>query len=348
MTEEEKSPLEGLIEESRIEYEQVQLELREIDVLIKQSTSEVEKLAQRNAQITNRVKQIEATFDTVPRQDIREAYQAFQDAQKRLFMMRGQLEKLQSDQQNLQRYAEQLGRLLEATEGFFGEQPKGPIGIETAQPAVVRVIEAQEHERQYLVRQMHDGPAQALTNLILQAEICERLFGKDVNRAREELANLREAVTVTFQKVRSFMFDLRPMMLDDLGLIPTLRKYVEGFQEKSSIPANLTISGQDRRLASHYEVTIFRVIQELMTNAWDHAHCSSIDVSLDINNNWVRASVEDNGSGFDVDQVMQAAEDNKAIGLFTLRERVEMLGGQLHLDSSIGRGTKISLEIPVA
>ncbi len=85
-----------------------------------------------------------------------------------------------------------------------------------------------------------------------------------------------------------------------------------------------------------------------MTNAWDHAHCSSIDVSLDINNNWVRASVEDNGSGFDVDQVMQAAEDNKAIGLFTLRERVEMLGGQLHLDSSIGRGTKISLEIPVA
>jgi len=348
MTEEEKSPLEGLIEESRIEYEQVQLELREIDVLIKQSTSEVEKLAQRNAQITNRVKQIEASFDTVPRQDIREAYQAFQNAQKRLFMMRGQLEKLQSDQRNLQRYVEQLRRLLEATEGFFDEQPRGAVDVETAQPAIVRVIEAQEHERQYLVRQMHDGPAQALTNLILQAEICERLFGKDADRAREELANLKEAVTATFQKVRSFMFDLRPMMLDDLGLIPTLRKYVEGFQEKSNIPTNLTISGQDRRLASHYEVAIFRVIQELMTNAWDHAHCTSIDVSLDIDNNGVRASVEDNGSGFDVDQVMQAAEENKAVGLVTLRERVEMLGGQLHLDSSIGRGTKISLEIPVA
>ena len=86
--EETRSPLELLVEDSRKEYEQVQLELREIDVLIKQSTGEVDKLAQRNAQITNKVRQIEATFDTVPRDDIQETYTAFQDAQKRLFMMR--------------------------------------------------------------------------------------------------------------------------------------------------------------------------------------------------------------------------------------------------------------------
>ena len=102
MAEEEKSLLEQLVEESRKEFEQVQLELREIDVLIKQSTGEVDRLAQRNAQITNKLRQIESTFDTVPREDIQEAYGDFQDAQKRLFMMRGQLEKLQSDQKNLQ------------------------------------------------------------------------------------------------------------------------------------------------------------------------------------------------------------------------------------------------------
>jgi len=347
MAEEEiKSPLEQLVGDSRKEYEQVQLELREIDVLIKQSTGEVDKLAQRNAQITNKVRQIEATFDTVPREDIQETYRAFQDAQKRLFMMRGQLEKLQSDQNNLQRYSDQLRRLLESTEGTFAVRTDGPIGLREAQPAIVRVIEAQEHERQLLVEMMHDGPAQALTNLILQAEICERLFDKDADRTRDELANLRQSVNDTFQEVRSIMFDLRPMMLDDLGLTPTLKKYIEGFQEKSGLPTNLTITGQERRLESHTEATIFRVVQGLVTNAREHAHCTSIEISLDIDSNWVRASVEDNGTGFDVDEVMQAVDQYKTIGLATLRERVEMLGGALDIDSGIGRGTKVSLDIP--
>jgi two-component system sensor histidine kinase DegS len=343
--EEKKSLLEQLVENSRKEYEQLQMELREIDVLIKQSRSEVDKLAQRNAQITNKVKQMEAHFDTVPRDDIRETYQAFQDGQKRLFMMRGQLEKLQSDQKNLQRYTDHLRQVLEATEGaVLGRRDGASFG--PAQPSIVRVIEAQEHERQYLVQEMHDGPAQALTNLILQAEICERLFDKDADRTREELANLRKAVTDTFQEVRSIMFDLRPMMLDDLGLIPTLRKYVDGFQEKSGLPVNLTITGQERRLESHNEATIFRVVQGLMTNAREHAHCTNIEVSLDIDDEWVRASVEDNGTGFDVEEVMQAVDQYKTIGLATLRERVEMLGGQLDIDSGVGRGTKVSLEIP--
>jgi two-component system sensor histidine kinase DegS len=347
MTEEEtRSLLEILVEENRREYEQVQLELREIDVLIKQSSGEVEKLAQRNAQITNKLRQIEATFDTVPRNDIQETYTAFQDAQKRLFMMRGQLEKLQSDQKNLQRYSDQLRRLLEATEGMPIGPKDGPLGPGAAQPAIVRVIEAQERERQLLVEMMHDGPAQALTNLILQAEICERLFDKDTTRTREELANLRQSVTDTFQEVRSIMFDLRPMMLDDLGCIPTLKKYIEGFQEKSNLPINLTITGQERRLGSYTEATIFRVVQELVTNARDHAHCTSIEVSVDIDDTWVRASVEDNGTGFDVDEVMQAVDQYKTIGLATLRERVEMLGGQLDIDSGVGRGTKTSLQIP--
>jgi two-component system sensor histidine kinase DegS len=347
MTEgEERSPFEQLVEESHSEYEQVQTELREIDVLIKQSSSEVEKLVQRNAKVTNRLRQIESTFDTVPREDIQQVYNAAQDAQKRLFMMRGQLEKLQSDQRNLQRHAKYLRRFLEVTEDVSLGPSAPRVEGSVAQPAIVRVIGAQEHERQYLVQQLHDGPAQALTNLILQAEICERLFDKDANRARIELSNLKDAVTGTFQKVRSFMFDLRPMMLDDLGLVPTLRKYVEGFQEKSGISTNLTITGQERRLESHTEVTIFRVIQELLTNAWNHSHCTSIEISLDLDQQWVRASVEDNGSGFDVEEVLQAAEESKTVGLSTLRERVEMLGGELQMESGIGRGTKISLEIP--
>ena len=343
------TPIQQLIEDSRKEYDQIQEQLKEMQVLTQQTSAEVDRLAQRNAQATNRLKQIEAQFETVPRSDIQEVYNAVQDAQKRLFMMRGQQEKLQSDQQNHQRYAAHLKRFLEtagAMEPTAAPRP-GAEGDGIKQPpTIVRIIEAQEQERQRLVRQLHDGPAQSLTNLILQAEICERLFDNNPDRVRGELTNLKSAVSSTFQKVRDFMFDLRPMMLDDLGLIPTLRRYVTNFADKSSIPTNLIVTGTEQRLAPYREVAIFRAIQELLGNALQHAHASRIQVTLDIADNLVHATVEDNGSGFDVAEVFATTDQHKSIGLPTHRERLEMLGGKLMLDSSPGLGTKATIELP--
>jgi len=344
------SPLQQHIEECHKEFEQTQKELKEIDLLIQQSSDEVDKLARRNAQITNRLRQIEANFDTVPRSDIQEVYTAAQEAQKRLFMMKGQLEKLQSDQVHLQKHADLLRRFLEiadqempvieATETSGAPKSAG-------QQMIVRIIEAQENERQHLARQMHDGPAQSLTNLILQAEICERLFDTDKERARAELAALKTAVNNTFQKTRDFIFELRPMMLDDLGLVPTLKRYVEGFAENSGIPTNLSVSGKERRMPPYTEVTVFRVVQELLNNARQHAQPTRIQVNLDIEPKVVRSVVEDDGIGFDVTEAMASTRQQKTLGIATLQERVEMLGGQLAFESGVGRGTKVTLEIPV-
>ncbi len=342
------SPLQQLAEETRKEYDQTQRELKEIDILIQQISAEVDKLAQRNAQVNNRLRQLEVNFDTVPRSDIQEVYTSLLDAQKRLFMMRGQLEKLQSDQQHLQRYVNRLSRFLEVMQDTEAAPAQAAPGAAADQPPpVVRIIETQEQERQRLVRQLHDGPAQSLTNLILQAEICERLFDSDAGRARAELGNLKAAVASTFQKVREFMADLRPMMLDDLGLIPTLKRYVDTFNEKSGISTTLTLTGAERRLASHKEVTIFRVIQELLNNAREHAHATRIQVNVDIDETAVRASVEDNGGGFNPQEVLAAGASHKGLGLITLRERIEMLGGRFQIESSLGRGTRASFEIPV-
>jgi two-component system sensor histidine kinase DegS len=343
-------PLQQLIEESHKEFEQAQKELKEIDLLIQQSSGEVDRLARRNAQITNRLRQIEANFDTVPRGDIQEAYTAAQEAQKRLFMMKGQLEKLQSDQQHLQKHAELLRRFLEIADQEMPilETTEASSGPKTAsQQMIVRIIEAQENERQHLARQMHDGPAQSLTNLILQAEICERLFDTDQERARLELAALKTAVNNTFQKTRDFIFELRPMMLDDLGLLPTFKRYVEGFTEKSGIPTNLSISGKERRMPPYTEVTVFRVVQELLNNARLHAQPTRIQVNLDIEPGLVRAVVEDDGIGFDVTEAVASSRQQKTLGIATMQERVEMLGGELTFESSVGRGTKVSLEIPI-
>lgn len=335
---------EQFLEACREEHEQAQRELREIELLIQQTTTEVERLAQRNTQVTNRLRHIESTLDTVPREDIREAYNAVLDTQQRLFTMRGQLEKLQGNQRTLARYLDLLHNLLEMTDQA-GYEPPVSGDSEPAQPLVVRIIEAQERERQQLSRQMHDGPAQSLTNLILQAEICERLFDTQPERARAELANLTSAVASTFQKVRGFILNLRPMMLDDLGVVPTLRRYVDTFSENSGVLTNLKVTGEERRLPSHKEVTIFRIVQALLNNAVDYGHANSVQINLDMADELVRVAVEDNGSGFELTDALNSP-DAERLGLATMRERVEMLGGQIHFDSSRGRGTKVSFELP--
>jgi two-component system, NarL family, sensor histidine kinase DegS len=340
--------LKALIQDSQKEYEQMQKELKEIDVLIRQNTAEVEKLAQRNVQIVNRMRQMEMNIDTFSRADIKETYAAANEAQMRLFMMRGQLEQLQARQQSLEQQSQRMLRIIDSAGQIAPADVATRHGLaaQASQSDIVRVIEAQESERQRLARQIHDGPAQSLTNLILQAEICERLFDTDPVQARVELGNLKNSVNTTFQKIRDFILTLRPMMLDDLGLTPTLKQYIQDFEEKTKLPTNLTMMGHETRLPSYTEVSIFRMVQELLNNVQKHAHANHIQVVLDFQDEMAVISVEDDGSGFDVEEIQKAIQQRKGLGLRTIQERAEMLGGRVQIDSHIGRGTKVRIEIP--
>jgi len=338
----------AFLEEAVKDYEQTQRDLKEITILIKQSGAEVERLVQRNAQVSSQVRQLQSNFETLPREYIREIYEAQNDTQQRLFTMRGQLEKLQSDQRNLERYADFQHRLIELT-GTVDTLPLQGEGQKSHREGdvsgVIRVIQTEEAAKQSLVREMHDGPASSLSNFILQAEICQRFFDVNPDRARAELNALKSAAASTFNDVKDFIFDLRPMMLDDLGVVPTLRRYVESFQEKNGLPVPITVTGVERRLESHVEVTIFRGVQELLSNALSHAKSTQVQVLLDLAQDQVMAVVEDNGSGFIVEEALNDKADT--IGLTALRERIEMLGGRLDLQSSQGQGTRVEFTIPV-
>jgi two-component system sensor histidine kinase DegS len=337
---EDTNPWEKLSEELRKDTEQKQRELQEISMLVEQSQVEVNKLAQRNAAATSRLQQVHGIFDSAPREDIRQTYDSALDTQQRLFVMRGQLEKLQSDQVHLEKYINQIQQILDTFDGSPTPQQSGTPS--NAFGTVEAIIQAQEAERQRLSRQMHDGPAQALSNFILQTEIAMRLFDMNQDQAREELETLKESATATFQKVRDFIFELRPMMLDDLGLVPTLKRYVEAFKEQNESDVNLVVSGVERRLESYIEVMIFRAIQELMGNAVRHSQANKVTVLIDITDTKVKVGVEDNGKGFDVDTLLDAS----VMGVKVIKERVEMLGGHLEIDSMVGQGSNITFEIP--
>lgn len=342
--------LRELAEHAQKERAQLDAETREIDVLVKQTSNEVEKLQQRQADAASRLRQLEANLDAYPREEIKNMYAAATDAQMRLFMMRNQLEQYQNKQRNLQRFRAQLDKVAllaeqvseaSATVVIQGDGGRG--GVD--QQSIIQIIEAQELERQHLSRQMHDGPAQSLTNLILQAEIVERLFDTDANRARAELDNLKNTANTTFQRIRDFIFDLRPMMLDDLGLLPTLKRFTQNFETKSHLPTHLTTTGE-YTLSAYIEVTLFRAIQELLNNAARHAHASRAHVTLDLQNDPVVLTVEDDGSGFDMEGALTAARQRGGSGLATLEKRVQMLGGKIQIQSGTGRGTRVRIELP--
>jgi two-component system sensor histidine kinase DegS len=342
------TPFEQFLEGCSEEYRKTQRGLKEIDLLIQQTTSEVERLAYRNTQSNNRLRHVEAAIDTVPRQDMQEAYTTVLDTQQRLFTMRGQLEKLQSDQRNMARYLDLLRAVLEHSDRPESYEREGAEEEEqSTQSSVVRIIEAQERERRRLSRQMHDGPAQSLTNLILQAEICERLLDANPEQARVELRNLKNSVAGTFQKVKEFILNLRPMMLDDLGLVPTLRRYLENFSENSDVQTDLEVVGKERRLASHHEVTTFRIVQELLNSAKEQSHASSARITLDMEGDHLGVVFEDDGDGLEITDAL-ASQEAEELGLVTMRERVEMLGGEIHFDSDLGRGTRVSFRLPIS
>jgi two-component system sensor histidine kinase DegS len=181
-----------------------------------------------------------------------------------------------------------------------------------------------------------------LSNFILQAEIAMRLLSVDVDQAKEELNSLKASAMRTFQKVRNFIFELRPMMLDDLGLIPTIRRYAETFKEQSGIEMNLLVSGTERRLEPYLEVMVFRALQELMGNVSRHSHATIVKVYVDVGDSLIKVSVDDNGKGFDVDMV----NEGNSLGLKLIRDRVEMLGGNFDVESSAGKGARIVFSVP--
>jgi two-component system sensor histidine kinase DegS len=339
----DRDPIDVFTDELQEDLEQSRRALRETTMMIEQSQAELAKLVQRNASVTGHLQQMQPQFETLARNDIRMAYNAALDTQQRLLVMRGQLEKLQAEQKNLQRYISQLEHIMEVMQKTAG----GKGGRSNSLAMLEMVVKVQEAERLRLSRQMHDGPAQALSNFIVQTEIAMRYFEMDPAKAKEELMALKQSAFTTFQKVRTFIFELRPMMLDDLGLFPTMRRYIESFKEQTGVEVALNLKGHERRLDPTLEVMIFRALQELMGNAVRHNLDAPGRVMLTVQvvaeDRLVKVSVSDTGKGFDPEEVAQ----EKGLGLKLIRERVELLGGFMDIDSTPGAGARIAFQVPM-
>jgi signal transduction histidine kinase len=206
---------------------------------------------------------------------------------------------------------------------------------------VRRVVEAQEQERALLARELHDETGQALTSILLGLKTLEEDVTTEHGRA--SAAALRELVVSTLQDVRRLAVELRPAALDDFGLGPALERLVDTFAEKASVAVKLDNRLGDERLDAELETTLYRIVQEALTNVLKHADAQRVTIALVRQRGTIRAVVADDGRGFDA-----GASRRDALGLVGMRERAVLIGGRLSIESTPGGGTTLIVEVPAA
>jgi two-component system sensor histidine kinase UhpB len=206
------------------------------------------------------------------------------------------------------------------------------------------ILQAQEDERQRLARELHDEAAQSLTSLLVHLRLLER--ARDPQVAQERVAELRELTARALEDVRRVALDLRPTILDDLGLGPALEWRVDEFNKQEGVQATFQTRGLDGRLPRAIELVLYRVGQEALSNVIRHAGATQVEVTLQRGEGAVELAVIDNGDGFDPEAVRR--NEGQRLGLVGMRERVGALGGVLLVDSQRGHGARIVARIPLA
>ena len=339
--------------ECRQELESSVQSLGEISLLLSKTNSEVEKLANRELQMSNRVREMEMHLENYSREDIRDLYNTAHEIQLRLFMMRSQAEQLQNRHQHIKDYQDKLRLLIDllgiqavpVEDASPSNNRRGNTNLLDAtavlgQASVLSVIEAQEDERLRISREIHDGPTQAFTNLMLRAEICSRLIDRDVTEARVELDGLKSLINSSLQETRRILFDLRPLMLSEAGLVSTLRKYLDELNRARGIECE--VHGPEQIYVNDImQAAIFRFVQAMLSALLVEGGAQKLDVHVGLDGQTARVLIEGVGLESERETIYGALDEE------TLKHRMDYFGATLTTQTRSNRGMAVEVDIPV-
>jgi two-component system, NarL family, sensor histidine kinase DegS len=355
---ESQSQIFEISEHSRQEFQQLHRELE----LVKQQVIEVIYKADRTEESAKlartRLAEVSKHFQKYSESDIRDAYENANKYQIELSIIRQTEKQLREKRDELERRILALNETVQKAESLAGQISvvlnylNGDLrkinelvqDAKQKQEFGLQIIEAQEEERKRVSREIHDGPAQLMANVLIRSELLEKIYTeKGTDAARAEIKDLRVMVRDSLKEVRRIIYDLRPMALDDLGLVPTLDKYLRNVKERSGKTVELHALGQSRRFPTKMEIAIFRLIQESVSNAVKHSDANLIEVKLEFTQKFISLYIRDDGKGFD----MSKPAKSNSFGMMGMRERVELLEGTLKVKSRLNYGTSVYIQIPI-
>lgn len=357
--EKSKQQLFDISEMARNECTRLEEQLAEVKTQLRKVIGRVNERERQYRMARLRLMEVSRDFERYSEVHIKEAYGVAQTAQLDLVVLRERESHLRNQRDDLERSLynqqgtirsadEQVSQVNVAIEYLRGNLKELSGQIDNYQQRHllgIKVIKAQEEERRRVARDIHDGPAQTLANVVLRAEICEKLLDSDLEEVRQELQQLKEVVRRSLKDIRKVIYDLRPMTLDDLGLIPTLRRYINEMKERPGLMIDFAVVGKEGRLPSHVEVGVFRVVQEALHNVLKHSEASAVSLRIEFLPDELSVLVKDNGAGFQPDEALHRQGDH--FGLLSMRERVELLQGCWKLTSGPGEGTEVAFTVPV-
>ncbi|SDP22179.1 sensor histidine kinase [Selenomonas ruminantium] len=368
-----KSQIFEIYETARSEVESSRKLLADLKEQARQTIERVDELAKKEQQEKQKLVKVSSNFQDYSEEKVRESYEAVKNVQVSLGVerekeanLRAQRDKLEVRLRNLQTMlaqAEHLALAVGSVLSYLSTQVNGVIWkIEAVQKEKfigARIIKAQEEERYRISREMHDGPAQDLANLIFQASIAEKLVDYDPDEAKRTLQELRQQMRDCLGSVREVIFDMRPMALDDLGLVAALNQLIGRMASRGILAIDFSVDGTVYELPKHVEIAIFRIVQEALNNIKHHAETEAARVRLLFSPVAVSVLIEDNGKGFDPEARAEvtdeedgepAAEDAAGVhhhfGLMGMRERAKIIGAELAITSAVGEGTRVHLRVP--
>ena len=342
-------------EKSRQELESLKRELGEVRLKVAALIEKTDKTQLYARFARSRLVEVSKAFGDYTSDEVKTAYEQANDYQIQLAIIeqeeiqlrnrRDQIERRLVDVQDTVERAEELASQMAVVYNFLANDLKqvGQVMEDAREKQAfgLQIIEAQEEERKRLSREIHDGPAQMMANVMLRSELIERIYQeKGIDEALSEIRDLRKMVKSSLAEVRRIIYDLRPMALDDLGLVPTLEKYLSTFQERNKVSIVFRHLGRDRRLPQHFEIALFRLVQEAVQNAYKHADPTEIQVKIEIRGTKVIMIIKDDGKGFD-----PTMKKEGSFGLIGMKERVNVLKGELTIQSKLNVGTTLTIDI---
>lgn len=347
----------------RQEAAKLQAEIMEMEILIRQTAAELERLEPRVSEATRKLREVESRFDSYTRAEVKEVYGAAQEVQMRHFMMQAQLGQLNHKLSVLQRFDGFLRNVIAAlpqlqaavqleTPGDSPASARHQVADYSADrhaddSALAQVVQAQEEERHRAAEVMNEGPVQMLANLVLRAEVCERLLSSGDDRALGELRQMKSSIASSLRDARLLVYELRPMALTELGLLPTLQKYAQNLADKTNVSFSIEGEGIDGRWPEYFEVAMFRVVQEAIAQSLSRRQVNRIDVKLSSTDSEIRVLVQDNAPHDMAERRGGADSRKERSGAARFRERLQLLGATAESEIIPGGGHRLHLAIPL-
>jgi len=360
--EKSRSAIFDIAEGARREVNALREEIKSLQQDVLQIISETDRLELEMKRSMGLLAAINREYAKNSQEDMRKAYEAAdkvrvdlavnREREKQGIQKRNELEQRLKNTIDTVNKAEQVVAQVGVALGFlsgdlanFGEQMES---ADNKRLLAMKIIKAHEEERSRISREIHDGPAQAMSNVVLKAEIVEKLFDVDMVKTRVELANLKTITRNSLQDVRRIIYDLRPMSLDDLGLKPTLIKYLESFMTDYGVHTEILFRGVERMLDNKTIIlAVFRIVQECLSNIRKHAQAKNVTVTIEFAPKSVLLRIRDDGKGFEPERLNEVRMNtNGGFGLFGMRERIDMLDGTMEFDTAPGKGTTVRVMLP--